>query len=40
MHGLFAWTYLNVINVVTVPGSAKELVAEPKNEDVLHHLLA
>ena len=32
--------YLNVIDVVTVPGCAEELVAESQNEDVLHHLLA
>jgi hypothetical protein len=32
--------YLNVINVVTVPGGTKELVTESENEDVLNHLLA
>lgn len=32
--------YLNVINVVTVPGGTKELVAESENKDVFNHLLA
>jgi hypothetical protein len=30
---------LNVVDVVTVPCSVKELVAESQNEDVLDHLL-
>jgi hypothetical protein len=33
-------TYLYVVDVVSVPSSAKELVAEPENQDVLDHLLA
>ena len=31
--------YLNVIDVVPVPGCAKELVTESENENVLDHLL-
>ena len=33
-------TYLDIVNVLAVPGSAKELVAETKNENVLDHFLA
>lgn len=32
-------TYLNVVDVVTVPGSVEELVAKAHDEDVLDHLL-
>ena len=46
MHGLF-WSctgnadcsYLNVVDVVTVPGGVEELVAKAHDEDVLDHLL-
>jgi hypothetical protein len=31
--------YLNVIDVVAVPRSVEELVAESQNQDVLNHLL-
>jgi hypothetical protein len=31
---------LDIVNVVPVPGGAEELIAESKDEDVLHHLLA
>lgn len=31
--------YLNVVDVVTVPGGVEELVTEAHNEDVLDHLL-
>lgn len=33
-------TYLNVVDVVTVPGGVEELVAKAHDEDVLDHLLA
>jgi hypothetical protein len=33
-------SYLNVVDVVPVPGRAEEFVTESKDEDVLHHLLA
>jgi len=32
-------TYLNVVDVVTVPGGVEELIAKAHNEDVLDHLL-
>lgn len=32
-------TYLNVVDVVTVPGGVEELVAKAHDEDVLDHLL-
>lgn len=32
-------TYLNVVDVVTVPRSVEELVAEPQDQNVLNHLL-
>jgi hypothetical protein len=31
--------YLHVVDMVSVPGCAKELVAESEDEDVLDHLL-
>lgn len=33
-------TYLHVVNVVAVPGSAEELIAKSQDQDVLDHLLA
>lgn len=46
MHGLFGsctgnadCSYLNVVDVVTVPGGVEELVAKAHDEDVLDHLL-
>lgn len=39
-HGSPISPYLNVVDVVPVPGSAEELVTKPKDEDVLDHLLA
>ena len=38
--GLIYRSYLNVVDVVPVPGCAEKLVTESKDEDVLHHLLA
>lgn len=35
----FSRTYLNVVDVVTVPCSVEELVAEPQDQNVLNHLL-
>jgi len=32
-------TYLNVVDVVTVPGGVEELVAKAHDENVLDHLL-
>lgn len=32
-------SYLNVIDVVSVPSGVKEFVAKPEDEDVLDHLL-
>lgn len=32
--------HLNVVDVMTVPGSSEELVTEPQDEDVLDHLLS
>jgi hypothetical protein len=31
---------LDVVDVVSVPGGAKELVTKPQDQNVLHHLLA
>lgn len=36
----FSRTYLNVVDVVTVPCSVEELVTEPQDQNVLNHLLA
>jgi hypothetical protein len=33
-------TYLNVVDVVTVPCSVEELVAESQDQNVLNHLFA
>lgn len=33
-------SYLNIIDVVAVPGCVEELIAKAQNEDVLDHLLA
>jgi len=32
--------HLNIVDVMTVPGSSEELVTEPQDEDVLDHLLS
>jgi hypothetical protein len=32
-------TYLNVVDVVTVPVGAEEFIAKSENQDVLDHLL-
>jgi hypothetical protein len=34
-----AISYLDVVDVIPVPGCAEEFVTEPENEDVLDHLL-
>ena len=33
-------THLNIVDVVPVPGGAKELVSKSQDENVLDHLLA
>lgn len=33
-------TYLNIIDVMAVPGSVEELVSKAEDEDVLDHLLS
>ena len=36
----FRSAYLYVVDVVPVPGGAKELVTKPQNQNILDHLLA
>lgn len=33
-------TYLNIIDVMAIPGSVEELIPKAEDEDVLDHLLA
>lgn len=33
-------SYLNVVDVVAVPSSTKELITKSQNENVLYHLLS
>ena len=38
--GLFGATYLNVVDMVSIPGSTKELVTESQDEQIFNHLLS
>jgi len=37
---LFGTTHLNVVDVVSIPGSTKELITESQDEQIFNHLLS